>query len=288
MPELPEVETIAGDLNKKIKGKKFKSVEVKIAKLIKLPVNQFKREIVGKGVKQVSRRAKLLLVELDSDKILLIHLKLTGQLIYRDVGGKLTFGEQPIAGGLQELPNKFTHIIFEFIDDSQLYFNDLRKFGWMNIASQPQIESLLAAEFGVEPLSQKFTLDAFKQILTQKGSQKIKKVLTDQKNIAGIGNIYADESCFYAGVKPARLVRSLKTAEVKKLRQGIKKILTTAIVHRGTSAETYVDAFGRQGGYLPYLKVYGRAGEKCKRCGAVIKKIKLNGRGTHFCPECQR
>ncbi|MBU4332446.1 bifunctional DNA-formamidopyrimidine glycosylase/DNA-(apurinic or apyrimidinic site) lyase [Patescibacteria group bacterium] len=287
MPELPEVETIARDLNKKIKGKKFKSVEVRGAKLVKLSIKQFQREVTSQKVKQVGRRAKLILIELDSNKVLLIHLKLTGQLIFRDKFGKLTAGGHPVPRGLVNLPNKFTHIIFKFSDGSHLFFNDLRKFGWMNIMSKSEVKSFLDSEFGIEPLNKGFTLEKFKQILAQKGRQNIKKVLMDQKNIAGIGNIYADEACFYAGIRPTRLVRTLKHEEIKKLEQGIKKILKAAVALRGTSVDTYVDASGRQGGYTSHLKVYGRGGERCKRCGGTIKKIKLNGRGTHFCSECQ-
>lgn len=288
MPELPEVETIVRELQNKIKGRRFKSVEVKVPKLVKLKVADFGREIENKQVTEVRRRAKLILIGLDSKKTLLIHLKLTGQLVFRARSGELTVGGHPQGGGLANLPNKFTHIIFELIGGSFLYYNDLRKFGWMNIVSSVDVGKSLDLEFGVEPLSSGFTLKKFKEILIKKKNQPIKKFLLDQKNIAGIGNIYADEICFRARIKPLRRVKTLAQVEVKALYKAIIKILKLAISKKGTSTDTYVQITGEPGGFLPYLKVYGRAGEKCMRCGGVIKKIKIGGRGAHFCPKCQR
>ena len=317
MPELPEVETITRDLDKKIKNKTIKSVQVKVAKLVKLPNTKFVQALKGQKIHRVSRRAKLIKIELSGKKVLLIHLKLTGQLvyrekngrrprakplskvervksrgqlIYREKNGKLTAGGHPAPHGLENLPNKFTHIIFTFKDSSHLFYNDLRKFGWMNLISKSEADKFLEQEFGIEPLSPEFTFHKFKELLKKKQSQPLKKALLDQKNITGIGNIYADESCFYARVKPTRKVKTLTEQEHKKLWQGIKRILKSAIKHRGTSSDTYVDASGKKGSHVPYLKVYGRTGEKCKRagCKGVIKKIKFNGRGTHYCSRCQK
>lgn len=290
MPELPEVETIVRDLNKKIKGKVIKSVQVRVPKLVKNLNTKFVQALLGQKVGSVTRRAKLIKVKIGQQKTLLIHLKLTGQLIYREKSGKLTAGGHPIPQDLKDLPNKFTHIIFTFTDESHLFYNDLRKFGWMNLVSESAAEKLPNQEFGPEPLSPEFTLEKFKQVLAKKSGQPLKKVLMEQKNIAGIGNIYTDEVCFYAGVKPTRQVKSLKPQETERLWQGTRHILKSAIKHRGTSVDTYVDISGRQGGYIPYLKVYDRVGQKCKRqnCHGVVKKIKFNGRGTHYCDQCQR
>lgn len=276
MPELPEVETITRDLNKKIKGKTINTVTVKVKKLIKTLNTKFEHLISGKKVRKVSRRAKIIKINL-GDIFLIIHLKLTGQLIFCEKGQK-------------DLPNKFTHIIFTFTDGSHLFYNDIRKFGWMNIVPASSVNELLNKDLGPEPLSPKFTLESFKKILKRKGSQPIKKIFLDQKNIAGIGNIYADEICFAAKVKPTRKAQTLAPKEVKSLWQGIRLVLKSAIKHRGTSSDTYVDANGQKGNHTSYLKVYGRQGQKCQRhgCPGTIKKIKFASRGTHFCSQCQK
>jgi len=298
VPELPEVETIARDLDRKTKGKTIKKVQVKVSKLIKIPNTKFVQALMGKKVKGVSRRAKVIKVNL-GDIFLLIHLKLTGQLIYRNKSGrrsratprdKLTAGGHPVPRGLENLPNKFTHIIFTFTDGGHLFYNDLRKFGWMKIVKASEVDNLLNSEFGPEPLSPRFTQKEFQELLKKKGTSPIKRILLDQKNIAGIGNIYADEACFYAGVKPTRKAAKIGQKQVKKLYSGIRFVLKSSIKHRGTSTNNYVDANGRQGGHVRYLKVYGRKGQKCRRqgCSGIVKKIKFQSRGTHFCEECQK
>ncbi len=286
MPELPEVETLRRELTSKIIGKTIKGIEVDTAKLINVPLKVLNQKIKNQKIKSVSRRAKVLIWGLTNGFNLLIHLKLTGQLVFRSTKGKHSVGGHPI-NNLGELPNKFTHIIFNFTDGSRLFFNDIRKFGWLKLLNQEQLTKELAG-YGVEPLSQEFTLIKFKEILKKRPKAKIKQVLLDQKLISGIGNIYADESCFYAKIKPTRIIKTLKEKEIKDLYQGIKKILKFAVNKKGTSSDTYVQLDGSPGGMEKYLKVYGRAGEKCLRCGGVVKKIKLNGRGTSFCEKCQK
>ncbi|MFH1225966.1 MAG: DNA-formamidopyrimidine glycosylase family protein, partial [bacterium] len=183
MPELPEVETLRRELINKIRGRVIKNIEVDAVKLINVPLKVLNQTIKNKKIKSVSRRAKVLILELANGFYLLIHLKLTGQLV------------------LGDSPTKFTRIIFNFTDGRKLFFNDLRKFGWLKLLNQKQMEKELAG-YGVEPLSQEFTLAKFKEILNKRKKAKIKPVLLDQKSIAGIGNIYADESCFYAKIKP--------------------------------------------------------------------------------------
>lgn len=269
MPELPEVETLKRGLEDRIKDKIIKNIEVDTAKLTNVPLKVLNQKVKNQKIKSVSRRAKVLILALSNDYNLLIHLKLTGQLV---LGG---------------LPNKFTHIIFNFTDGRRLFFNDMRKFGWLKLLNQEQLKKELA-DYGVEPLSKEFTLKKFKEILNKRKKAKIKQILLDQKLIAGIGNIYTDESCFYAKIRPMRIVKTLKPEEIKRLYEGIKKILKFAIDKKGTSADTYIQLDGSPGQMLKYLKVYGRKGEKCKRCPGIVKKIKLNGRGTHFCEKCQQ
>ncbi len=294
MPELPEVETLRRELASVVKGKTIKSAVVKWPKMV-LPLSpaEFQRKTKNKKITDISRRAKVLIIKLSDGNSLLIHLKLTGQLIYqknkktKKQENKLVVGGHPQKGGVVGLPNKFTHIIFNFIDGSKLYFNDLRKFGWARLVGKLEVDKLLS-EFGVEPFDKDFTLQRFIEILRRYPNRKIKQILMDQSLIAGIGNIYADESCFCAKILPTRVVKTLKPQEIKKLFGCIPQILKFAIAKKGTSADDYVQLDGSPGGMVPYLKVYGRKGEKCKRCGGVVEKIKLNGRGTHFCKKCQK
>ncbi len=297
MPELPEVETIKNDLQKKIIRKAIKKVEIRKKKIIRGNAIAFAKILQGNHVKNISRRGKLLIMALKKgEKYLLVHLKMTGQLIYKK-GSKIVgggHGELDTKGGL---PNKHTHIIFNFQDGSRLFFNDLRQFGYMEIIDVKGLEKVEAG-YGPEPLSAEFTLEKFSDILSGK-KKAVKAALMDQKNIAGIGNIYADEICFYAGVKPTRPVPTLTKAEIKKLHQGCRMILRKAVKYRGTTFSDYVDGKGKRGNFIKLLKVYGRERQKCLRCqpgtGAprerkksVIKKITAGGRGTRYCEKCQK
>jgi len=271
MPELPEVETIKKQLNRKIKGKKIKKVEVRLAKFVKYPLEKFKKIVKGAKITSINRRAKLLIIELSNDYYLVIHLKLTGQLIFN--------GQ----------PTKHTHLIYQFSDGTQLIHNDLRQFGFVKVVPKKELASFLEKEkFGPEPLTKEFTLDSFKKLLEKRKGAKIKPLLMDQNFVAGIGNVYSDEILFYAGVQPTRKAGNLKPKEIKKIYQGIKKILPAALNRRGTSADQYVDTGGKEGSYLPLLKVYQREEEPCYICRTKIKRLKMGGRSAHFCPKCQK
>ena len=291
MPELPEVETLKQELAASVKNKKFADVFCDAPKLLNKKLPEFKKIIKNKKVKSISRRGKMLIFELGNDLYLLIHLKMSGQLIYRkqmaNGQSQIVTGGHPQPGGLDNLPNKFTHIYFTFSDKSVLYFNDMRKFGWARLVDLEKLNKV-GKEFGIEPMSKDFTLSAFKEILKHRQNKKIKQILLEQKLIAGIGNIYADESCFCAKILPTRKAESLKPAEILALHKCIIRVLKLAISKKGTSFNLYVKSDGNSGGMLPFLNVYGRQGEKCKRCKSIIKKIKLNGRGTHFCNSCQK
>lgn len=284
MPELPEVETIVRDLNEKLKNKKIVAVKSLDKKVFYLTPRDVKN-ILGKKIKAVKRRAKMIIIEL-ADSYLIIHLKMTGQLVYQSKTSLIT-GGNPIVNQDKKLPNKFSRVIFKFNNNGILYFNDVRRFGWIKLMARDKFVDF-NGRLGVEPLNPYFTLEYFNQVLSRKYRTSIKQVLLDQKYISGIGNIYADESLFIARIKPFRKVNALRAAEIKKLWQAIPKILKYAIKHRGTSFNDYVDAQGRAGNFVKYLKVYGRAGEKCKNCGQTVKKMKLGGRGTHWCDSCQK
>lgn len=297
MPELPEVETIRNDLRRKILNKKIVQVEIRKNKAVNFEQKFFVKALRGNSIAEIDRRGKLMIFRLKRNfKIsknreitsVLAHLKMTGQLIYEKlVKDRL----EVIAGGhkLTEgdfcLPNKHTQIIFTFEDKGKLFFNDLRRFGYMKLATNAEVEKALLG-FGIEPLTKDFTHENF---LVALGHRKVtvKVALIDQKKIAGIGNIYADEVCFCAQVLPMRKVDTLTKNEKKKIFDCIPEILKMAIKHRGTTFKDYLDSSGKKGNYTDFLQVFDREGEKCLRCGNVVKKIKSNGRGTHFCPSCQ-
>lgn len=284
MPELPEVETIVQDLDKKLKNNIISEIQVLNKKSLNLPAAKLK-SLIGRKIKNVRRRAKMIIIELSKD-FLVIHLKMTGQLVYK-ADHKIIAGGHPISGVGRELPNKFTRVIFKFKNGSSLFFNDVRKFGWIKLISYGQLD-VMDKNLGVEPLSSNFGLEIFKRILIRKPKTTIKQALMDQAHLVGLGNIYSDEVLFAAAVRPMRRVASLEQTEIKKIWMVIPKILNYAIKHRGTSFSDYVDAKGEVGNFIKYLKVYGREGERCKKCLGKVEKTKIGGRSAHFCPKCQK
>lgn len=286
MPELPEVQTVVSHLAREIKGKVFSDCQVKVSKMVN---PKFKGKIQKAKVKSVNRRAKMIVIKLSNNQYLLVHLKMTGQLVFVDRQGKAAGGGHPIKSSNFEItkPNKFTRIILKFKDGSRLLFHDVRKFGWMKIVNQSEYRRIIN-QFGIEPLSKEFTVKKFQEILKKRPNLKIKQFLMNQELIAGIGNIYADESLFDAKIKPLRQVKSLKPAEIKRIHQSIIKKLKEAIKSGGTSVSTFVSASGERGKFVEKLKVYKRAGKKCKRCQNVLKRVKIGGRGTVYCSKCQK
>jgi len=288
MPELPEVETIVRDLNKKIHNQTIKNVVINYSKAI-LPLSPttFNRRLKNNQIIKVTRRAKIIIIHLSDNLFLLIHLKMTGQLIYVPTQGKVIYGGHPQVGGGLNLPNKYTRIIINFIDGSTLYFNDLRKFGWLKLVEKIKMDAMLKSH-GPEPLSKHFSETTLKAIFSRYLNRTIKQTLLDQTLLAGLGNIYVDEACFLAKLKPDRKNSTLTKNEIEKLRNSIIAILKLAIKKKGTSAKNYLTASGTPGGFVKYLNVYGRAKDLCHVCNHPIEKIKHAGRGTHFCPQCQK
>ena len=285
MPELPEVQTVVNHLAGNIIGKVFFDSEVKAPKMVS---RGFQQKLKGRKVIGVERRAKMIVINL-SKEYLLVHLKMTGQLVFVDKEGKATGGGHPITSEdfkIHEV-GRFTHIILNFKDGSRLLFHDVRKFGWMKLASQAELEAI-SERHGVEPLSKDFSLKKFKEILGRRPNLKIKQLLLDQSLIAGIGNIYADESLFAAGIRPNRRSGILQDIEITKLHQAIIKNLKAAIKLGGTSVNTFVSSSGQRGKFVEKLQVYGRGGKRCFNCNSILQKIKLAGRGTVYCPKCQK
>jgi len=230
---------------------------------------QLSRKIVGKKlngrkITGLRRRAKILIIDFADGSSLIFHLKLTGQLIFN--------GE----------PLQHTRKVFNFDDGSRLIFNDVRKFGWWKEVKETKT---IEKKFGPEATD--ISLSAFKELLSKRPKAKIKPLLMDQSFIAGIGNIYSDEILFASRIHPLRLAGALTEEEVKRTCQNIKKILKKAIKHQGSSIKDYLDTSGQKGDYIKHHKVYQREGEKCFRCKALIKRIKIGGRSAHFCPKCQ-
>lgn len=286
MPELPEVETIRRGLSKKIIGKKIARVLVG-KKVVEGSIAKFTEILTGNSFKKIDRIGKLLIFELGKCELwLLVHLKMTGQLIYQGKSEIVAGGHLLTAEDTEKLPGKYTRAQFHFADQTILFFNDLRRFGYMKLVDQQGREKALS-KFGIEPGRLDFTLSAFQSALGKRKAP-IKSILLNQKLIAGIGNIYADEICFAAGVLPQKKANKLSGKEIKKLWQSCNKIIEKAIKARGTTFKDYRDHDGSSGNFVQQLKVYGRIGDECGRCAATIKKTKIAGRTTAFCPVCQK
>lgn len=287
MPELPEVETVVRGLKKKLIGLKIKQIEVLDKKPINLSVEKYKSQVKGKEIKDISRRAKVVIIKLKDDNFLLVHLKMTGQLIFK---GK----HEIVAGGhptndMTQVPNKHTRLIFTFANGDKLFFNDLRKFGWVKFLNKKEFEKTMANfEFGPEPLDKGFTVNVLKDLIKKYPNKKLKQFLMDPKTVVGIGNIYSDEICFCIKRHPLTQVKKLSETEIKKLYICIKDILNLAVKYQGTTYDTFRDSEGNSGNFEKFLKVYGRAGEKCRVCKTVLKKDKIGGRSSVFCPKCQK
>ncbi|MFH1541729.1 MAG: bifunctional DNA-formamidopyrimidine glycosylase/DNA-(apurinic or apyrimidinic site) lyase [bacterium] len=288
MPELPEVETVKRGLEKTIINKVIADFESDWHKAVNHPVKFYRAKLQGARVKGLRRRAKMLIIEFNNGWNILVHLKMTGQLVYRDMSHCL-IGGHSIASSCDNLPNKFTHAIFAFKDGSHLYFNDIRKFGWVRLYDIRGLKMALEVmKMGPEPLEKGFSLKYLMERIMKRPKMRIKQFLMDNPNLVGVGNIYSDEVCFYAKVKPSRRVGNLSAAQIKMVYQGIRKILNAAIKARGTTFSNYVNVDGEAGAYTKQLKVYQRYGEKCYTCKSKIQRMKLGGRTSSYCPECQK
>jgi formamidopyrimidine-DNA glycosylase len=299
MPELPEVENLRVGLERTILGQKIKKVKVFKPKLvsgkgnIRLPSNKKRREfelgVSGERFNGIDRRAKNLIFKLSHDKIILVHLKMSGQFVYRAQSGKTpVMGGHPIELSEHMLPNKHTHIIFE-LERGTLYYNDTRMFGYL--LYYPSTEVFEAENhfgvYGLEPLSRSFTVKYLHDALKNKKG-KIKAVLMDQKIVTGLGNIYADESLFESRVRPDRSANSLSLLETTRLHKAILRIMKRAIKVGGSSVATYRLLDQTRGNYAREHKVYGKAGALCPRCNKLLEKIVIQSRTTIFCSRCQK
>jgi len=274
LPELPEVETIRLSLEDKIKGLQIEQVEVLMPKIIKMPdtIEDFKERVQGKTIKGLSRRGKYLLLHLSQENLLVLHLRMTGRFLYVAQYEEIT---------------KHTHVVFCLNNGYQLRFIDIRQFGTIYLLKENEFNSIKGLHnLGPEPLGENFTKEGLTEALAKK-NKKIKQVLLDQDVVAGLGNIYADEVLFEAHILPERTASSLTVNEIQALYYSILKVLKEAICHRGTSFRDYVDSGGQKGEHQNHLKVYQRQGQECSRCCCQLKKEKIAGRSSHYCPGCQ-
>jgi formamidopyrimidine-DNA glycosylase len=288
MPELPEVETVRIGLAKLLPKQVVVDVWHDWPKSFPNAPADTVRFLIGAKVNDVRRRAKVLIIDLSSDYSLVIHLKMTGQLVF--VGKDQRFGAgHPTNSLVGKLPDKSTRVVIDFEGGGKLFFNDQRKFGWMRLIPTPQVPEIdFLKSVGPEPLDNNFTAtDFIDRMLTRRGSQ-IKAVLLDQTVVAGVGNIYADESLFGAKIHPAALVESVSKRQLATLYTELTAVLRLAIKKGGSTDRNYVDAEGKRGSYLTFAQVFRRDGQTCPRCGATILKIRVAGRGTHICPTCQK
>jgi len=287
MPELPEVETVRRGLERLIIGKVIKKVTHDTPKSFPNATADVKEFLIGAKIIAVRRRAKVLLIDLSSDYSLVIHLKMTGQLVFV---GDVRFGAgHPSDSLINQLPDKSTRVTVDFDDGSQLFFNDQRKFGWMKLIPTIEVPNIdFMKRVGPEPLDADFTWQQFAERFKRRSKTSIKAALLDQTVVAGVGNIYADESLWGAKIHPKRLVGSITNTEFKELYTDLREVMNLAIEKGGSSNHTYINAEGKKGSYMDFARVFRREGLTCPRHPDVaIIKFKAAGRGTHICPVCQ-
>lgn len=287
MPELPEVETVRRGLHELIIGRTVTSVDHDTPKGFPNAPADVRQFLVGASIVSVRRRAKVLLIDLSTEYTLVIHLKMTGQLVFRAKG--VAFGAgHPNDSLIGKLPDKSTRVTFTFADDSRLFFNDQRKFGWVKLLPTIEVPNIdFMKKVGPEPLEADFTPEQFAERFKRRAKSPIKAALLDQTVIAGVGNIYADESLWGAKIHPLQKVGAVTENEMHKLYSELRDVMNLAIEKGGSTDKNYVNAEGKRGSYMDFARVFRREGLACPRCDTTIIKFRAAGRGTHICPNCQ-
>jgi len=273
MPELPEVETVRASLEPKLVGRRFEEVEIHDSRLTR-PVDpaEVAAELEGERVSAVDRRGKYLIVRFESGLVLLIHLRMTGNLVHSRNGA---------------LAQAHLRAVVRLDDGSDVIYRDVRRFGTWLVLAADEVDTYLAARLGLEPLERTFSArDLGERLVGRRIS--IKAALLDQRILAGVGNIYADEALWRARIDPRRPAGELDRGELGKLHRGIRRALEAGIARQGATLRDYRTPEGAAGTMQDEFKVYGRGGEPCPRCGTPIAKTRIAGRGTWFCPGCQR
>lgn len=287
MPELPEVETIRRGLTELIVGHTIKTIEQRDSKIMAVDNRIITSVVEGAHITGIRRRAKVLIIDLSSGYSFVIHLKMTGQLVYR---GEHNFGAgHPNDSLVGELPDRSTRVVFLFTNGSHLYFNDQRRFGWIKLITTQDVAKIdFIQKLGPEPLDHAFTRDVLRTQLARRKKSLIKAALLDQTVVAGIGNIYADESLYLAKIHPQSRVGAVPSRTLGRLHLAIKEVLQLSIEKGGSTDKNYVNAEGKRGSYIDFAQVFRKEGTRCPRCGTIITKIRVAGRGTHVCTTCQK
>ncbi|MCR5757563.1 MAG: bifunctional DNA-formamidopyrimidine glycosylase/DNA-(apurinic or apyrimidinic site) lyase [Selenomonas sp.] len=273
MPEMPEVEIIRRYIDKMVAGKQIMDIDIRLPRMIKWPDTEgFRALVTGRRIREMARRGKYLLMKLDNDNVVVFHLRMTGRLVYAPTG---------------QVTDSYARVVFLLQDGASLIYGDTRTLGTIH-GLKPQELGMLKglAEMGPEPLSPEFTAD-YLYAAARKRKVAIKSFLLNQKYIGGIGNIYADEALFLAGVHPQRPANALRRDECERLWESINKVIAAGIADGGTTFRDYQNGEGGKGSHQEHLYVYNRNGEPCRVCESPIVRITVGGRGTHFCPKCQ-
>jgi len=290
MPELPEVHTTVTELNKLIKGNKIIDIwtnykSTYYEKQIKNPsyFKEFKKVVIGSKVKNVERRAKNILINLDNGRVILIHMKMTGHLLYGQYKKTRETWSPTEEGPLQDKMNGWIRMVFTFDNGKHLALSDMRKFA--KVTLEKDLDHL-----GPEPLEKEFVFKIFKDQINKKPNGKIKTVLLNQEIISGIGNIYSDESLWLSKIEPETIVKKLTDDQIKNLLKNIKEVLKKGIRLLGDSMSDYRNPYGEKGNFQLHHQVYGRKNQPClkKNCSNKIERMMLDGRSAHFCPNCQK
>jgi formamidopyrimidine-DNA glycosylase len=276
VPELPEVETIRRDLESRVVGRCITAVHIPPDTGKPVPVLKgideasFREGVVGARIDGLERRGKYLALHLDTGSFLVVHLRMTGALLHRASGSA---------------PDRFLRAVLVLDDGTELRFTDIRKFGGLWLVEE--LTEASTGGLGPEPLSEGFTVEVLTEALKGRRTP-VKSVLLDQSRIAGIGNIYADEACYAAGIDPRKLAGKVSKAKVTKLHKAIQDVLLFGVESRGASFRDYHDVEGESGNMQMHVKVFRRTGKPCYACGSPIQRVKIGGRSTHYCPKCQR
>ena len=290
MPELPEVEVIRSGLSELIAKKTIEKVNVLNAKSFQASTSSIDVFVNNSTILSVKRRAKILLIELSSGYSLVIHLKMTGQLLFRDNQNKSKnfAGGHPSDSFLSVLPDNHTRVELIFTDSTTLFFNDMRKFGWIKLLPTTELkEEKFIAKLGPEPLIGNPTPEYLKR-MSRHPKSLVKAALLNQEIVAGIGNIYADEALWGAMIHPKTRVENLSKKQLEDILNAAIEVMSFSINKGGSTDRNYLNAKGEKGSYLTFANVFRKEGKPCPRCGHVIEKIRVAGRGTHVCSNCQQ
>ncbi len=284
MPELPEVQTIVNDLEKKVVGLTIVDVWSDYKQAVRPNFSKFKKGIVGQKIISTDRKGKHLVIHLDNNHSIVIHLKMIGHLLFKPKKFSSRSTEF-----FDEKINGYIHHIIYFKNGDSLAMSDMRKFGWLAVVKTFEVEEMKEiSQLGIDALSVDLSFKKFDELLEKRKNGKIGIVILDQKWVAGIGNIYRSEILFEAGINSERLIKSLNNDERKKLYQAMRKVLKKSVRMRGTSTVDYRDTAGKKGNFQNFLKVYGREGEQCPNCQGRIERLKLSQRSVFWCQGCQK